>query len=936
MSVKGGEVVFNFKSDDKELQKSVSNMGTSIKKMVTALGLDKLINKTMSALNNSLDGAIKRVDTLNNFPKVMSNLGIATEDASKIIKELSDDLTGLPTTLDEGALAVQRFTSTNNDIKKSKDYFIALNNAILAGGASTEIQASALEQLSQAYSKGRLDMMEWRTLQMAMPAQLNQVAKAIGLTTEQMGAGLRKAVKDDAYVREVAVDEFMDAMVRLNTTGIEGFASFEEQAKSSTGGIVTSITNVKTAITRGLANSIEALNKALKNANLPTVNDMIQKVGTTISKAFNKVNEGIGKIKFEKLIPVVKEVVKYFNNLKSTMLGFVKEVFKKIDWNMVLQIAPTVLKIVGTFKLLNPLIKTGSSLISGLINGIKGLTNPLKLATTGVMLYATAIETALSVLNYYGAGLQGVTKEARDQQKEWENLKEARQQALDGYSTEIKTIETLKNSLASIVDENGKVKEGYEARANYILGELNKALGTEYELNGNIIENYQDMQKEIDNLIQKKKIELTLKAYEAEYQQALTKQSEATKTLAKLRNKYNETLEKTARNAQEAKKKEIELNHIGGLIKDQTTLISEYGYTIENYDNLTQASITGTAEEVQTALEKMGVSYDEAKQKVNTSLTEQIGSQQNYVNLLKQSLEDAKKNNDKYQEDILKKQLETEEKSLNALRENLVNETATVTELSDAQIQAWRDLANNDYQAYNNYLSKIPEETRKKIEEATGVVSIDGNKITQATENTAVNSSILWDKNLNLASSTSNEIQNTASAIDNNSSLPQDAMSRVANITSSQITALNSTQWGRDLVQGLMNGITAKQEAARQVANKLASIIASPLHFSRPDEGALRNYEKWMPDFIQGLKKSLELATPNLYGAISRMAGQMKDQLSLGFGMSPTLNNISSFSPTVNVTVQNNMETDFMGNLVSNIKTFSNGSKNDYNYGMGG
>lgn len=932
MAVKGGDVIFNFKSDDKELQKSVSNMGTSIKKMVTALGLDKLISKTMSALNNSLDGAIKRVDTLNNFPRVMSNLGIATEDATKAVNELSDGLIGLPTTLNDGVSAVQRFTSQNGDVQKSTKIFLALNNAILAGGASMEVQSSALEQLSQAYAKGKPDAMEWRSMLTAMPAQLKQVAKYMGYTSTAVGGDLYEAIQKG----KISMDDFMQAIVTLNDKGVGEFASFAEQAKSSTGGIATSITNVKTAITRGLANSIEALNKSLKKSNLPSINEMIQNFGKSISKAFSKVNEAIGKINFQKLLPVFKDVINYMKNLKNTMLGFVKEVFKKIDWNMVLQIAPTVLKIVGTFKLLNPLIKTGSSLISGLINGIKGLTNPLKLATTGVMLYATAIETALSVLNYYGAGLQGVTKEARNQQKEWENLKEARQQALDSSATEINKIENLKNSLSLIVDENGKVKEGYEERAKYILGELNKALGTEYELNGNIIENYQDMQKEIDNLIQKKKIELTLKAYEAEYQQALTKQSEATKTLAKLRDKYNETLGKTASNAQEAMKKEIELNHIGSLIKDQTKLIGEYGYTIENYDNLTQASISGTAEEVQTALDKMGVSYDEAKQKVNTSLTEQIGSQQNYVNLLKQSLEDAKKNNDKYQEDILKKQLETEEKSLNALRENLVNETATVTELSDAQIQAWRDLANNDYQAYNNYLSKIPEKTRKKIEEATGVVSIDGNKITQATKNTAVNSSILWDKNLNLASSTSNEIQNTASAIDNNSSLPKDAMSRVANITSSQITALNSTQWGRDLVQGLMNGITAKQEAARQVANKLASIVASPLHFSRPDEGALRNYEKWMPDFIQGLKKTLELATPNLYGAINKMAGQMKDQLSLGFGMSPTLNNVSSYNPSVNVKVINNMETDFMGNLVSNIKTFSNGSKNDYNYGMGG
>ena len=91
---------------------------------------------------------------------------------------MSDKLSGLPTTLDQGASAVQRFTSANGDVEKSTDLFLALNNAILAGGASTEIQATALEQMSQAYAKGKPDMMEWRSLMTAMPAQLKQVADA--------------------------------------------------------------------------------------------------------------------------------------------------------------------------------------------------------------------------------------------------------------------------------------------------------------------------------------------------------------------------------------------------------------------------------------------------------------------------------------------------------------------------------------------------------------------------------------------------------------------------------------------------------------------------------------------------------------------------------------------------------------------------------------
>ena len=37
-------------------------------------------------------------------------------------------------------------------------------------------------------------------------------------------------------------------------------------------------------------------------------------------------------------------------------------------------------------------------------------------------------------------------------------------------------------SFETLVDANGRVKEGYEARANFIINELNEAIGTEMEL----------------------------------------------------------------------------------------------------------------------------------------------------------------------------------------------------------------------------------------------------------------------------------------------------------------------------------------------------------------------------------------------------------------------------------------------------------------------
>ena len=173
-----------FKKGLSSLTNSVKSGGTKIKNIVSALGITKLISTAFNTINNSIDGAVSRLDTMNNFPKVMSNLGIGVEESKEAINDLSERLKGIPTTLDAAALSVERFTSKNGDVKKSVEIFTAVNNALLAGGASSEIQASALEQLSQAYAKGKPDMVEWRSIQTAMPAQLKQVAQAMGMTTD--------------------------------------------------------------------------------------------------------------------------------------------------------------------------------------------------------------------------------------------------------------------------------------------------------------------------------------------------------------------------------------------------------------------------------------------------------------------------------------------------------------------------------------------------------------------------------------------------------------------------------------------------------------------------------------------------------------------------------------------------------------------------------
>ncbi len=91
-------------------------------------------------------------------------------------------------------------------------------------------------------------------------------------------------------------------------------------------------------------------------------------------------------------------------------------------------------------------------------------------------------------------------------------------------SIEIETRETRKlwGELQTLVDEQGKVKDGSQSRAEYILGELNKALGTEYTMNDGIIGQYQQMQTEIDKLILKRRAERLLESGAEAYDEAKT------------------------------------------------------------------------------------------------------------------------------------------------------------------------------------------------------------------------------------------------------------------------------------------------------------------------------------------------------------------------------------------------------------------------------
>ncbi len=88
-------------------------------------------------------------------------------------------------------------------------------------------------------------------------------------------------------------------------------------------------------------------------------------------------------------------------------------------------------------------------------------------------------------------------------------------------------------------------------------------------------------------------------------------------------------------------------------------------------------------------------------------------------------------------------------------------------------------------------------------------------------------------------------------------------------------------EWGKDMIQGFINGIKNMISGITNAVSGIADKIKSFLHFSRPDEGPLRNYETWMPDMIEGLSKTMKKSSPELYNASKKLSEKVADGLDL-------------------------------------------------------
>lgn len=329
--------------------------GLSAKAGAVAGLVSTITSKAFTAISNSLGSAISRVDTMNNFPKVMKNLGYSSQEAEASIKKMSASIDGLPTSLPGLTSMVQQLAPLCSNLDEATNIGIAFNDMCLASGASTADVSRAMQQYSQILSKGKPELQDWKTLQEVMPGQLNQVAKAlIGPTANSKD--LYNALKDGS----ITMDDFNAAVLKLDQEGVDGFASFAQQAKDSTQGIGTALDNISNRVAKAVQTIINAFGAENISGAINAFSGSFGKTADAIATVIYGIKDVVSK--------GVSGIASVFGQIKSALpSGFLDGIVNAFN-----QLAPAIMPAITAFTLLLP-VMGGMQKVFGIVSGFKSL-----------------------------------------------------------------------------------------------------------------------------------------------------------------------------------------------------------------------------------------------------------------------------------------------------------------------------------------------------------------------------------------------------------------------------------------------------------------------------------------------------------------------------------------------------------------------------------
>lgn len=389
--MQGAEVLTKFTADTKDFDSKAKKVNVSLgsitKGVVAATGITKAFSAAWNLVTGSMDNAIDRLDTMNNYPKVLKNFGVSAEDASESVDRIDQSVRGLPTSLDQAIAGVQDLFVVTKDLKQSEKLFQAINDsAMVFANGSTQAVDRFIYAFKQSMAQGKVSAQDFNQMNEAIPGIMDKVAEAMGISFSSLKSGLSEGT--------VSIDQFNSALKELDENGGAGMVSLQEAAKSATGGIKTSITNMKTAVTRGVADIIKSVDEGLANAGLGGLSEVISSIGQTIEKALKTIAPYITDV----VVVAAEWLPKIVNTLKE-MSPYLLAIGGIIAaW----KVGSTINGIVKGFQeaklalALFSMEAKGTSIAQGVMNGTLKASEGLVALLTGKMTLAQLAQSAMA------------------------------------------------------------------------------------------------------------------------------------------------------------------------------------------------------------------------------------------------------------------------------------------------------------------------------------------------------------------------------------------------------------------------------------------------------------------------------------------------------------------------------------------------------------
>lgn len=523
------------------------------------------------------------------------------------------------------------------------------------------------------------------------------------------------------------------------------------------------------------------------------------------------------------LAPVVTDIVNGFTDLVNKFGELDEETQKTIiTFAGIAAAAGPVLSVLGK-------LTSALSLIFAhpVIAGIAAV-------AAGIGVLAAAIGSAKDETNALveasEASLDAQTEQlqaARDLRKEYDDLALSRRESNSEIMTEYGYYNTLADELEDIVDENGRIKEGYEERAEVITGQLADALGIEIEIVDGVISKYGELTESIDQVIAKKQAEALLNQNEQAWLDAKSKQLELYTQLTDAQDRYNQAYQQYDDTLRQIAEKEAEMKELqAGLytspgqvlelaeeidvlkesalnyknewlmasaeVQESNAVFQQNEAVIQNYGNLLTAVASGDIEEMNNAVVRMTENFQTAETANEATLQKQLDTLTQTYEMMRQGVEEGS------------------------------------LQISQEQMEAYEGLiadAQNELQKF-----KMQHVTEMKESGLEGAAALGDTRQTYIDETGQTVESVNTEySKLQLPGITEKKMDESAQAMRNMADTIDKAARYVRNTAEDELENSNTSSIGYDFTSGFASGIRSGQGIVGSAASALASIAMNNL-----------------------------------------------------------------------------------------------------------